>query len=88
MHSGGYIYVKVDGRWVLEHRHIMSVAIGRPLERHEKVIHKDGNHLNNDPKNLELWKVRKRDPSGVLAADYHCSGCRCFDKPKVKYAGS
>jgi hypothetical protein len=88
MTSGGYAYVKVDGKWVLEHRYVMSQVLGRPLERHEKVIHKDRNHLNNDPTNLELWRVRLRDPSGVRAADYHCPGCRCFEPPKVRYISS
>lgn len=85
MTSGGYIYVKVEGAWKLEHRYVMEQTLGRPLERHEKVIHKDDDHGNNDPANLELWRVKKKDPSGVRAADYHCAGCRCFDAPKVRY---
>lgn len=88
MISGGYAYVRVEGRWILEHRHVMSQVLGRPLERHEKVIHKDNNHLNNDPANLELWRVKKRDPLGVRAADYHCPGCRCLEPPKVRYISS
>lgn len=85
MVSGGYAYVRVEGRWVLEHRHLMEQTLGRPLERHEKVIHKDRDHLNNAAENLELWRVKKKDPSGVRAADYHCPGCRCFEKPRVRY---
>lgn len=85
MSSGGYIYIKIDEKWVLEHRHVMAETLGRPLERHERVVHKDDDNTNNDPANLELWRLRKRDPLGVRAADYHCAGCRCFDAPKVRY---
>lgn len=86
MHSGGYVYVKVEDRWVLEHRWVMSQILGRELERHEWVRHLDGDHTNNVPKNLELRRNRKRDPSGVRAADYHCPGCRCFETPRVRYS--
>lgn len=88
MKSGGYIYVKVDGRWVLEHRHIMEQILKRPLERHEWVRHIDQNHENNDPKNLELRMSKKRGPSGVAVSDYHCVGCRCFEAPRVRYSPS
>lgn len=88
MNSGGYVYVKVDGRWMLEHRHVMEQIIGRPLEKHEKVIHKDGDHTRNVPENLELRMTRKKGPVGVLVADYHCAGCRCLETPRVRYSAS
>ena len=34
------------------HRKILEVRLGRKLRRWEKVHHIDGNHGNNDPKNL------------------------------------
>lgn len=77
-HSSGYTMVKADGKWALEHRYVMEQQLGRSLEKHERVHHKDGNRSNNDPSNLELWKVKKKDPAGVRASDYHCPGCRCF----------
>ena len=40
---------------VLEHRYVMSQLLGRPLLKGETVHHKDGNKLNNQPDNLELW---------------------------------
>lgn len=40
--------------WMYEHRFIMSIELGRKLESHELVHHKDGNSLNNDPQNLQL----------------------------------
>lgn len=38
--------------YVLEHRLFMEKKIGRILERHEVVHHKDGNGLNNDMDNV------------------------------------
>lgn len=40
--------------YVLEHRYVMAELIGRPLEPHEVVHHKDGNRNNNAIENLEL----------------------------------
>lgn len=82
-HASGYVVVKVGPNkadWMLEHRHVMEQTLGRTLAKHERVHHKDGNRANNDPYNLELWKVKAKDPPGVRAVDYHCSGCLCeFD---------
>ena len=79
-HSAGYVLIKIAGNWVLEHRYVMAQQLDRPLEKHERVHHKDGNRANNTPENLELWKVKKKDPAGVRASDYHCAGCLCeFD---------
>jgi hypothetical protein len=39
---------------VLEHRLVMERMIGRLLESHEIVHHKDGVKTNNKPSNLEL----------------------------------
>lgn len=80
----GYARVKVapgghDGGWVLQHRHVMELILGRTLEPHERVHHRNGIRADNRPENLELWKVTKKDPSGVRADDYHCAGCTCFD---------
>jgi len=71
--------LKVEGQWVLEHRYCIEQVLGRKLEKHERVHHKDGNRAHNSFANLELWKVKKKDPAGVRAADYHCAGCCCFD---------
>ena len=58
-HSGkrgkGYVYIRIDGQWVLEHRHKMEQKIGRKLKKREVVHHIDKNPKNNDLSNLMLF---------------------------------
>lgn len=69
VHSSGYRkLVKRGGVQVYEHREIMSKRMGRPLRREESVHHKDGNKLNNELSNLELWSSK------------HLGGQRVVDK--------
>lgn len=51
----GYRVVKHGGKQMMEHRLVMEQHIGRSLTAEETVHHKDGNRLNNDISNLELW---------------------------------
>lgn len=55
-----YIYMPdhpncINGKYVAEHRLVMESKLGRYLDRKEVVHHKDGNRLNNDSTNLELY---------------------------------
>lgn len=68
MHSSGYVRVHYSGGVKkLKQRVVMSDHLGRELYRHETVHHKDGNRLNNDLGNLELWS--KMQPAGQRVAD-------------------
>lgn len=53
----GKTYRKLNGRH--EHRVVAEAVIGRPLVKGEVVHHKDGNHLNNAPENLEVMTQRE-----------------------------
>lgn len=43
------------------HRDVASKKIGRALKPNEVVHHKDGNKLNNNPRNLKVMKKSKHD---------------------------
>ena len=63
----GYRYVRIDGVRCQEHRYVMQKALGRALRPNENVHHLDGDRLNNDLSNLELWV--KTQPSGQRVTD-------------------
>ncbi len=79
----GYIKVKTTTGWRFEHRAVMEKKLGRPLMRAEQVHHVNGDPSDNRSENLELWQRLRQHPSGIRAADYHCPGCRCFEKVEL-----
>lgn len=58
LRTDGYIYITVDGKQVMEHRHIMEEMLGRKLKSYEVVHHLDGNRQHNDEDNLELHTIQ------------------------------
>lgn len=64
-HDAGYIMIRLNPNdkffsmvnssgYVMEHRYIMALHIGRSLLKTETVHHKDGNRANNNIDNLQL----------------------------------
>lgn len=45
----------------------MEQHIGRPLEDHEEVHHRNGNRADNNLSNLEIWNTRQ--PKGQRPED-------------------
>ena len=54
--SQGYVheYDSTTGKYVRQHRLVMERMLGRPLEKGEKVHHRNGKRGDNEPENLEL----------------------------------
>lgn len=59
----GYILVKVDNKWVLEHRFIVECFIKRNLKKEEKVHHINFNKQDNNLSNLFLFPNQKEHKS-------------------------
>lgn len=74
VNDGGYVMIwkpehpnaKKIG-YISEHRLVMSEVIGRPLVPGENVHHINGDKMDNNPNNLELWNTSQ--PSGQRIED-------------------
>jgi hypothetical protein len=67
VNKDGYVIKIVDGRQISQHREIMEQYLGRPLQQHENVHHKNGQRHDNRIENLELWSTAQ--PSGQRVED-------------------
>jgi len=61
---GGYVLLRIDQKYLMEHRVNMERAIGRPLKAKEVVHHWDENRKNNSIENLAL--LRHKSAHGRL----------------------
>jgi hypothetical protein len=69
----GYAQIRIDGKFMAEHRHVMQQKLGRQLKDSESVHHINGIRHDNNPDNLELWVGPIR--YGQRAADIKCHNC-------------
>lgn len=68
-----------DG-YVMEHRLVIALHIGRPLLRTEVVHHVDHNPLNNSLANLELWPCNRTHK--LAEHGKYIDGCSNALRPK------
>ncbi len=73
--------------YVLEHRVIMENFLGRLLERHEVVHHKDENKKNNSISNLEVMHSSDHSRLHVKPAIPNSSICKNCQKPFTRRKG-
>lgn len=59
INSKGYVLIKVNNSWVLEHQYIVECQIGRELTKEEVVHHISGNRKDNRIINLMFFPNQK-----------------------------
>jgi len=92
--ADGYRMIRVNGRNVLEHRHVMEQHLGRSLRPDEVVHHVDGDRRNNAVSNLRVmdwgdhtalhWTGRSRimNTGNMWSMNHNaCVDCETTSKP-------
>ena len=90
--SDGYVAIRVGNKFELEHRVIMAQNIGRPLEKHEHIHHRNGVKHDNRLENLELVGVgehiskyhpcKKQEDRWIECKCFNCG--KCFPRIKLE----
>jgi hypothetical protein len=87
----GYKLIRIDGKLLLEHKHIAEQVLGRPLRNAEEVHHIDENKTNNEKSNLLICtRDYHRELHRRLEAYKACSNpdwrkcCRCGEYDDIK----
>jgi len=62
-----YKTIKINGKWVREHRWIMENHLGRKLERWEHVHHINGDSRDNRIENLQVLSNSEHQKIEVLS---------------------
>ncbi len=61
-----YKWICINGKSILEHRHIMDKILGRKLSYNEIVHHANDNKRDNEPKNLRLKQRSEHSREFIL----------------------
>ena len=51
----GYSYTRTKGGWELTGRLVAAKTLGRSLKSNERIRYVDGNRINFDPNNIEVY---------------------------------
>lgn len=57
--KNGYIYIKINRKWIQEHRYKMEQFLKRELTTEERIHHIDFDKQNNNIENLMLFKDQR-----------------------------
>lgn len=66
LNNQGYIDIKIDGKWIREHRYIWEQTHGTTLPHNHLVHHLDGIKTNNNPPNLYACSIPFHHSSGFI----------------------